>query len=265
MTKTMGVDSQYIKFEDHGILKREDEKKLFRMMRKATSNKDRIMIRNFIAQHNYKFARSVASTYKSKLAHIPFNDIIQNAMFGLFVSIDKYDPEATNKFITYAVWWIQQSIVYSMQEHECTVRMPQHFHRKFQIATKNKEYTTEIQNAIHNMMGSTSLNKVVSPDGKTTMGDFIQDNNEATDPNRYLFHTRLTASLNESLSKLTSKQRRVIESYFGVNRTRQNMDDIGEDLNIGRESIRIIKKKVLRLMGNHPSIKRLRDEGFNHF
>lgn len=259
---TKGISSDSIRFKNHKLLTRKEEKQAFNNLKNAPSKKKWEEIRNYIAEHNFKFVYTVAFGFKTKLANMQFSDIVQNGMMGLFIAIDRYDISKDKKFITYAVWWIRQSIMACMQSQECLIKIPTHHHRRIQLEIKKGNYTPEVNTAIELMRGGTSLDKSVSEEKNTKLSDIIEDKNNSSNPDRCLITSRISNSLEESLNKLSSKERWVIESCFGINRDVQNMDEIGVELNVGRESIRIIKRKALKKMKKHPGIRDIFCEDF---
>jgi len=245
-------------FEDHKILDTQIEKVLFKQYQNETSDEKKLKIRDYIASHNIRFLVKTAYTYRKKFSKVPVKDLIGYGMLGLFRAIDKFDPEREEKFITYCVWWIKQSIVSSVQDLESPVRYPLHIHQRIQKKIKEKDkafedYDDEIKGALNTMLGGVSMNQAVYSDSDITLADIIRD--ESNSPDESVTNNYLMDYLDVALNKLSPEEKRVIESCFGINRVRQNMEDIGTDLGKSRETIRLSKKKAMKKLRKSPIMK----------
>lgn len=247
-------------FKDHNIFSAEAEKKIFEMYIKETSPHRKRKFRDEIIEHNIRFVAKTAFYFRKKFSRIPMRDIIGYGMLGLFTAIDRFDPGKGQKFITYCVWWVRQSIISNIQENESSVRYPSHVHQRIQnkikFASENNEpEDDEVKIAINTMLGGVSLNDGMYPNSELSLSDVLKDNNEYANPDQIVEHELENANLNQALSKLSTEEKRIIESCYGINRIKQNMDAIGEDLNMSRESVRIKKKKSLKKLRKIPAMQ----------
>jgi len=250
-------------FKDHEILSKKVEKELFERYNNETDTELKEKIKRYIVEHNIKFVVKSAYSYRTKFSKVPMSDLISYGMLGLLRSIDKYEPSRDQKFITYCVWWIKQSIVSSVQDLESAVRYPLHFHviiQKKIKANKTEYYDEEVTGALSTMTGGVSLNQTIYSDSDATLSDILKDDSLHSNPEANAQGKFLDEYLNNALDNLAGDEKRIIESCYGINRVKQNMETIGEDLDKSRETIRLQKKKALVKLKKNPIMKRFFNE-----
>jgi len=256
--------NNYYRFRDHRVLGDKEEKSLFKMYNQTTSKEVKRKIRNHIVAHNMKFVVKVAMSYSKKFPHMALKELVSYGLLGLFVSIDKYEYEKYPiKFISYGVYWIKQSIISSMQDLECPVRFPFHVHMRIQKAVNMNKYTEEVNNALNTMIGGVSLDKKLYHNSNLTMADFLEDPNSSNDPDEKLNKKNLKEKLDKAFeANLNKKEQRVIKAWFEIDSEKQNMETIGQNMSITRESVRVAKDKALRKLSKNKDLKEIFADAF---
>ena len=236
--------------------------------------------KNRLVNCNLKLVVSIAKKFYGNY-NISLLDLIQEGNMGLIKSIEKYDANKGFKFSTYATWWIRQSIARALADQSRTIRIPVHVSETKAKITKAKralvqEYGREPNCAqIAEYLGISekkvqelesydrdilSLEKKVGDDQDATLGDFIPDNTQLT-PLQYTMQIKLHDELEEILSKLSDKERKVIILRFGLNGGGpKTLEEVSKEFDVTRERVRQIEAKALRKI--KPYAKRL---GLEHF
>lgn len=222
---------------------------------------------------NLKLVFAMASKYRSHRHQLL--DLIQEGNIGLIKAVERFDYRRGNRFSTYASWWIHQALIRAVYEQTRTIKIPVYI-----LEQKNKIYRTI--SAIQREQGSTPLSeeiaqrartpvdvvnlildgidtKVVhldSPlpnDDTTTILDMIKDDNVAA-PDHFTTSTQLIERLDESMSKLSDRERQIISSRFGIgHKSPHTLDEIGKSFNVTRERIRQIEKGAFKKLANSES------------
>lgn len=215
-----------------------------------------------LCKANLKFVISIAKEYQGQ--GLPLADLINEGNYGLIKAALRFDETRGFRFISYAVWWIKQSIIQSLNDNSRMIRLPANVIlklnkikkeiEKFEFENERAPSTGEVINedsdaddlVILDTPTVTSLNSQINEEG-AELGDFIADIDEVVDE-KYIIDERIKSELDKTLSVLDERERDIIESYFGVNKEHSGMtlDDIGEKYGLTKERIRQIKEKAIR-------------------
>lgn len=249
--------AQYFKeIKDIEPLSKEEEKKLF-LKAKAGDEK---ALSDFISA-NLRFVVSVAKQYQGQ--GIPLEDLIAEGNFGLMKAFNNFDITRNYKFITYAVWWVRQSIINCIHENSRLIRLPAN---KIALVSKINKIRAELE---QNLTRPPTLEELYTELGKHDIYDNlnnllfsyieldkINDNQTSTHdalpndkvplPSDYLEEQSLTKDILEILKDFSDREQEIIKMYFGITEIRNHtLEEIGIDFGLTRERIRQIKKAVL--------------------
>jgi RNA polymerase primary sigma factor len=207
---------------------------------------------------NLKFVVSIAKEYQGQ--GLLLSDLINEGNYGLIKAATRFDHKKGFRFISYAVWWIKQSILQSLNENARVVRLPANIINK--ISAQNKEILkfealnerepvfgdildrNNIPVSIINYPRHSSLNDVLGEDGTEFIELLVS---EVDDEDKLVVDDRIKAGLDNVLSLLDEREREIIESYFGLNTECETMtlEAIGERYGLTKERIRQVKNKAL--------------------
>lgn len=219
---------------------------------------------------NLRFVVNVAKEYKSQ--GLELEDLVAYGNVGLCRAFNKYEPERGMKFITYAVWWIRQSILDALNKHNHLIAVP-HYQRvtKSQLEKTQelleRKYQREVSlNEIEDYLGKklqTStmdsyhiipLDKSFTSDGINPIKDALEDD-AAVNPESKTYHESFLTELNDILKDFDDREQAIIKYYHGIGVVRNmTLEEIGVEFGITRERVRQIKAKVLERL-KHKSRK----------
>jgi len=228
-----------------------------------------------LTKANLRFVVSVAKQYQNQGLSLP--DLINEGNLGLIKAAQRFDETRGFKFISYAVWWIRQSILQALAEQSRIVRLPlnqvgslnkiakerakleQKFERQpsaeeLAISLEIPEY--KVNATMHISSKHVSMDAPINHDDDTSMLDvFSSNDNPSTD--QPLINESLSREIERSLSTLTEKERDIINLYFGIGHPHGlTLDEIGAKFDLTRERVRQIKEKAIRRL-KHNSRSRL--------
>lgn len=214
---------------------------------------------------NLRFVVSITKKYLNK--GLSFGDLINEGNMGLITAAKRFDETRGFKFISYAVWWIRQSILQALAEQSRVVRLPlnrigdmhkitktsnaleQAFERKPSVA----EIAKELEMPAHDVFDSLKISaRQFSLDAPMAQGedqnllDVIEDEHQSA-PDEPLEDESLRNEIKRILGALPGREAEVIKLYFGLEGARSlNLEEIGQEFNLTRERVRQIKEKGLR-------------------
>jgi RNA polymerase primary sigma factor len=206
---------------------------------------------------NLKFVVSVAKEYQGQ--GLPLSDLISEGNYGLIKAATRFDHKKGFRFISYAVWWVKQSILQSLNDNARTVRLPANIINKlsylnkeiakFELVNEREPIYGEILDKdsetiqMINYPRCSSLNEIINEDG-----DELIELIAAEEEDDLSVDDRIKVQLNNTLSTLDERERVIIESYFGINTECEGMtlEAIGEKYGLTKERIRQIKEKAIR-------------------
>lgn len=214
-----------------------------------------------LAKANLRFVVKIAKKYQN--CGLPLSDLINEGNFGLIKAAQKFDYTKGYRFISYAVWWIRQAILFSLHENARTIRLPTNIINrlnslkklinKFEIENEREPVYGEIMNSSNEVLEllsfpkCASLNDPINEDGDE-LGDIISNIETNDNDDKFFVDSRIKNELNTALSSLSDREKEIIECYFGINTGCEPMtlDTIGERFGLTKERVRQIKKKALR-------------------
>jgi RNA polymerase primary sigma factor len=216
-----------------------------------------------LVQGNLRFIISVAKKYQGK--GIPLIDLIQSGVEGAMIAAKKWKPELGFKFISYAVWWIRQSIILSISTECRTVRVPvsqinnmskiSKESDKFEQKHNRKPSVGELENTLdmsYEKISSaytafaktTSLSTPFNDDEDGCLSDVIKDDN-AEDSDEELIEDTATTKILQILSKFPNRESDVIKMVFGITMNEMTLEEIGARFGVSAERIRQIQNIAL--------------------
>ncbi len=225
-----------------------------------------------LVRANLKFVISVAKQYKNR--NIPLNDLINEGNIGLIKAAYKFDETKGFKFISYAVWWIRQSILQAINNYSKMVRIPAnkigHQNQIKKVYSsfeqqKEREPTAEeiaeileqdpsdIYNSLYAEVNDTSLDTPVDDEEINTLYDILENKTiDATD-HKLEYKQSLKQEILRALSVLDERERKIIMMSFGINHDHaMNFKEIGDKIGLTRERVRQIRQKALsKLKSKH--------------
>ena len=218
---------------------------------------------DILVEANLKFVVSIAKEYQNQ--GLPLADLISEGNYGLIKAATRFDYTRGFRFISYAVWWIKQSIIQGLNDNARMVRLPANVINKLNSLKKEIE-KFEFENEREPMYGEiidenseavdltlytrcTSLNETINEDGDEII-DLIS---ETIDENKFVVDDRLKEKINETLSVLDTREKIIVENYYGINTDCEPMtlEAIGEKFSLTKERIRQIKSRALRKLRNN--------------
>ncbi|MCX6248801.1 MAG: sigma-70 family RNA polymerase sigma factor [Bacteroidetes bacterium] len=218
-----------------------------------------------LTKANLRFVVSVSKQYQNQGLSLP--DLINEGNLGLIKAAQRFDETRGFKFISYAVWWIRQSILQALAEQSRIVRLPlnkigsinkinkayaqleQQFEREpnaDEIATLLEISENEVKESLKNSGRHVSMDAPLVQDEDNTMYDVLRSE-ENTTPDTGLLYESLRKEIERAVSTLTQREADVIRLYFGLNGSHpMTLEEIGEKFDLTRERVRQIKEKAIR-------------------
>ncbi|MCU0647261.1 MAG: RNA polymerase sigma factor RpoD/SigA [Gemmatimonadaceae bacterium] len=217
-----------------------------------------------LVRSNLRFVVSVAKKYQNQ--GVSLSDLINEGNLGLIRAAHKFDETKGIKFISYAVWWIRQSILQALAEQSRIVRVPLNrageLHRigkrasallqelgreatHAEIAEGMDISVEEVARTMSIQQGHLSLDAPLTPGEDNRLLDYLPDD-ESQAPDEQIFDKALAEVIEESLGALKEREARILRLYFGLDGSEpMTLEEIGEKMGITRERVRQIKEKAL--------------------
>ena len=200
---------------------------------------------------NLRFVITVAKQYQNQ--GLDLQDLIAEGNHGLLKAIKNFDWNKDLRFISYAVWWVKQSILQSLNENARTIRLPVNVVQELHRAKKQVEKgISELDDRLATLPTTINLQQTINEDGDTLL-DMIINHNASMPDEGLNTEEMLKDKLMAILGILDERERVIIEDYFGLTGTPRTLEDIGNDFNLTKERVRQIKEKALRKLRNESS------------
>lgn len=254
------------------LLTAEEEVKLAQRIH----NDDREALERLVCA-NLRFVVSVAKQYQNQGLTLP--DLINEGNIGLIKAAEKFDETRGFKFISYAVWWIRQSILQALAEQSRMVRLPlnqvsavsrinklimkfeQEHERKpsaYELSELIDETPEKIRDSLRANGRPMSINAPLGEGDDSTLLEVISDEN-TPQADRGMIDKSLATEIERMLDTLDEREKTIVEMCFGINNREMTLDEISEKFGLSRESVRQIREKAL-LKLRHSNKKSLLQE-----
>jgi len=230
-----------------------------------------------LVEANLRFVVSVAKKYQGN--GLSLADIINEGNMGLIKAAKRFDHTRGFKFISYAVWWIRQSILQALAEQSRLIRLPlnrvgtitkitraaEKLEAEVERQPKGDEIGAQLEmggdevlQAMQYSRRHSSLNSPFQEGEDSSLLDIIEDS-ESEDPEAKIMLESMSEEVKSALDTLSERERIVLEMYFGINRdSAMTLNEIGEEFDLTRERVRQIKEKAIQRLRHRSRSKNLR-------
>lgn len=223
-----------------------------------------------LTKANLRFVVSVAKQYQNQ--GLSLGDLINEGNLGLIKAAKRFDETRGFKFISYAVWWIRQSILQALAEQSRIVRLPLNrvgalnkigkelskLEQEYERIPSAHELAESLEMTVGEVADTLKISgRHLSVDAPFAQGEDnrlldVLENEETPNPDNDLMGESLKVEIERALSKLTKREAEVIRLYFGIGREHSlTLEEIGERFDLTRERVRQIKEKALRKLRHH--------------
>ena len=227
-----------------------------------------------LTKANLRFVVSVAKQYQNQ--GLSLGDLINEGNLGLIKAAKRFDETRGFKFISYAVWWIRQSILQALAEQSRIVRLPLNrvgalnkigkelskLEQEYERVPSPAELAESLEMTISEVADTLKISgRHLSVDAPFAQGEDnrlldVLENEETPDPDNDLMGESLKVEIERALSKLTKREAEVIRLYFGIGREHSlTLEEIGERFDLTRERVRQIESSAIKKL-KHPKVGR---------
>lgn len=261
MKASITAEQYFKELENIELLPKKSFEKLWKLAKKGNKKaKQRII------ECHLRYVLPIAKKYFRP--GMDLLDLIEEGNIGLIHALKKFSPRKKVKFSTYANYWIEQSIRRAVEEYSKTIRIPTHVWENLRKWIKNWEalhtqlgrYPTisemaekmnlsarqikNIVDAVELTQGIGSLDTPIDEDGEIMIKDIISDKSSKT-PEALITALRLHDELEQALSQLNSRERKIIQIRYCMNEKKKTLEEIGKMLKLSRERVRQLEKRGL--------------------
>ena len=251
---------KYLQDTSHeGLVSVEEEIELARKIKKGD-----VKALEKLTKANLRFVVSVAKQYQNQGLSLP--DLINEGNLGLIKAAKKYDETRGFKFISYAVWWIRQSIMQAISEQSRIVRVPinqmgvihkmrkvvQQFEQEYQRLPSIDEIAEQIDLPKEKIVEIMSMiTKKISMDAPISTNDDgnlldVLPNKNSPSADEDLLEEGLKKEIERLLVSLSEREQIILRGYFGINQREMSLEEIGEQTGLTRERVRQLKEKAIK-------------------
>lgn len=255
-----------------GLINAEEEVKLARLIKKG----DQAALEK-LTRANLRFVVSVAKQYQNQGLSLP--DLINEGNLGLIKAAKRFDETRGFKFISYAVWWIRQSIMQALAEQSRIVRLPinqlgsvnkirktfSQLEQQYEREPSNSELSEALEMSEESVANTMKISgKHVSVDAPFVTGEEhslldVLENPDSPLADNTLMHESLNQEINRSLATLTQREADVVKLFYGIGCSHAyTLDEIGAKFDLTKERVRQIKEKAIRRLRHNSRSKLLK-------
>ena len=230
-------------------------------------NGDRAALEELV-RSNLRFVVSVAKQYQNQGLSLP--DLINEGNLGLIKAAEKFDETRGFKFISYAVWWIRQSILQALAEQSRIVRLPlnqvgsmnkinkayQRFEQEYERKPSAEELAEMLDIPVDKIAETLKMSgRHVSVDAPFVEGEDnslidVMVNEDSPNADRGLINESLSTEIGRALATLTPREADILRKFFGIGTPEKTLEEIGDELHLTRERVRQIKEKAIRKLNS---------------
>jgi RNA polymerase primary sigma factor len=218
------------------------------------SKKDKNKLFDELVVGNLRFVISVAKMYQNQ--GLDIMDLISEGNIGLMKAAERFDPSSGFKFISYAVWWVKQSIMASLNENARIIRLPSNIIQENQKRQKTQPYKDDQFFINYEDTGKdfvlphcVNLNDEINEDGDQLID--VIPNRDADDPEALLnTPEEVRRRVDRMLAILDDREKVIIEKSYGLAGIEMNLEDLGEEFGCTKERIRQLRDKALKKLRN---------------
>lgn len=254
------LDKYLVEISRIPMISAEEEVELAQTIRAGGRKADKA--REKLVCANLRFVVSVAKQYQHQ--GLPLTDLINEGNIGLITAADKFDDTRGFKFISYAIWWIRQSILQAIADNSNIVRRPQ---SQIAISNKIKTATNEflqrhqrypsaeelseiieleiekIEKAIQGEAHVSSIDAPITDDESSTMADTLASSSEYNTDRQVDYESMCSDLMQVLCSVLNERERKIVIQSFGIGCQERGLEDIGNDMGLTRERVRQIRER----------------------
>ncbi len=273
MEESYTLDRYFDEISKESLLKPDEEIALAKKVRSGDESALEKMTRA-----NLRFVVSIAKRYQNQ--GLSLGDLINEGNLGLIKAAKRFDETRGFKFISYAVWWIRQSILQALAEQSRVVRLPlnrvgvmnkvnrtlgdleQKYEREptaEEVAEVLEMTSVDVSDTIQMSSRHLSVDAPFSGNDENSLLDVLRDDGSYSEPDSPLIEESLKMEVDKVLSSLSEREAEVIRLYFGlVNERSMTLEEIGDRFKLTRERVRQIKEKSIRKLRHTSRSKNLR-------
>ena len=229
-----------------------------------------------LTRANLRFVVSVAKQYQNQGLSLP--DLINEGNLGLIKAAEKFDETRGFKFISYAVWWIRQSILQALAEQSRIVRLPLNqvgslnkinkafskFEQENERRPSPEELAEELEIPVDKIADTMKVSgRHISVDAPFVEGEDnslldVMVNEDSPNADRTLINESLSKEIERALSTLTEREQEIVKKFFGIGVPEMTLEEIGDEFGLTRERVRQIKEKAIRRLRTSSKSKLLK-------